>query len=47
MTDISTGGKMGTMEHLVAQSVSGVVWSIFAGRRDCVADHGAEHGVSD
>ena len=36
LTDISTGGKMGTMEYLVAQSVSGVVWSIFAGQPEIV-----------
>jgi solute carrier family 4 (anion exchanger), member 1 len=36
LTAISTDNKMGTMEYLVAQSVAGVVWSIFAGQPEIV-----------
>ena len=36
LTHIETGGKMGTMEYLVAQAVSGVIFSIFAGQPEIV-----------
>ena len=36
LTHIETGGKMGTMEYLVAQAVSGVIFSLFAGQPEIV-----------
>ena len=36
LANLETGGKMGTMEYLVAQGLSGIVFSLFAGQPEIV-----------